>query len=80
MKGLGRRNSQRKPQVGRPGDIKQLSVFKLLQDFGAVKSTSFMRGSWKDLKLETEAGVKAVPQRPWSLNFILKVMGNQLRF
>lgn len=56
-------------------DIKQLSVFRLLQEFWSSLSASFTRGVWKDHELGTEAGVKAIAQRPWSWNSILKIVG-----
>ena len=65
------------PQVGRLGDMNQLSVFKLLQGFWSCQSASFLRGPWKDLKLMLEAEVKAVSQRLLESELYSK---SQLRF
>lgn len=73
-KGLVRFNVQRKPQVGRLGDIEQLSVFRLLQEFWSSLSASLTREVWKDHDLGTEGRVKAIAQRPWSWNLILKIV------
>lgn len=64
-----------KPQAGRLGDMKQLSVFQVALRILEGSEYKFMSGNWKDLKLEKEAGVKAILQRPWNSSFILKVGG-----